>query len=464
MTIRTEKDVLGPVQVPADRLWGAQTQRCLNNFKIGHDTLPESLIKALCLIKQACARVNHQNGRLDETIAQAIDHAAQSIINGDHLDHFPVPPWQTGSGTQANMNANEVIANLANRNLGHPIGQKHPVHPNDHVNLGQSSNDTFPSAMHIAFVRDVTEKLLPALDHIVECLEQKQMEFKDLIKIGRTHFQDATPLRVGQEIGAWKHQIADARLRIEKNLDAAYQLAQGGTAVGTGLNTPEGFDQAICDEIAKITGLPFCPREDKFSGLAAHDVLIGASGDLNQLAVALLKITNDIKILSSGPRAGLSEITLPANEPGSSIMPGKINPTQAEALAMVALQVMGYHHTITIAGSQGQLQLNVFKPVIIQNLLNAIEILSSGLMSFTDNCLSGLAYDHDHLNSMQERSLMLVTALAPVIGYDKCAEIARKAHQEKTTLKDAALSLGHISAEDFDTYVRADLMLEPTPR
>ncbi len=463
MEMRNEKDVLGEVAVPADRLWGAQTQRCLNNFDIGTDTLPFSVIRALAIIKKSAAWANHKLGQLDQTTAEAISKAAQEVIDGKHNREFPLPPWQTGSGTQANMNANEVIANLANRSLGFEIGKKHPVHPNDHVNLSQSSNDTFPSAMHIAYAMDVCDKLIPALDHTIACLRQKQTAYQDVIKLGRTHFQDATPMLAGQELGAWASQLEAVKKRILRGLDDVFELAQGGTAIGTGLNTPDGFDEAVCTEIAELTRLPFKPVADKFSGLAAHDVLVGASGDLNQLAVALLKISNDIKTLCSGPRAGLAELIIPANEPGSSIMPGKVNPTQAEAIAMIACQVMGNHHTVSIAGSQGQLQLNVFKPVIIFNLIKSVEIVSDGLMCFTDHLLSGLDYDKDHLLEVQDRSLMLVTALAPVIGYDKCAEIARKAHSENTTLKQAALSLGYISEQDFDAHVRADQMLHPFP-
>lgn len=459
--MRKEKDVLGVVEVPDNRFWGAQTQRCLNFFDIGTQTMPFGVVRALAIIKKAAAKTNVHFGLLDQEIAQAIDQAAQDVMDGKYNDEFPIPPWQTGSGTHSNMNANEVIANIANKNLGHPIGQKHPVHPNDHVNLSQSSNDTFPTAMHIAFVQEVHQRLLPSLETLIGQLRLKQKTYEKTIKLGRTHFQDATPMYAGQEIGAWASQIELAYKRIKSGLQAVYELAQGGTAVGSGLNTPVGFDTLVCQHIADITGLAFVSNPDKFAGLSGHDALVGASGDLNQLASTLLKLSNDMKILASGPRAGLAELVIPPNEPGSSIMPGKINPTQAEALGMVACQVMGNHVAVSMAGSQGQLQLNVFKPVIILNLLQSIELLSDSITCFTKYCLAGMTYDVERLKEFQDRSLMLVTALAPHIGYDKCAEIARKAHHDKSTLKEAALSLGYISAEDYDRIVRAEYMLSP---
>ena len=463
MKMREEKDVFGRVLVPYDRLWGSQTQRCLNKFKIGAEALPAPVVKALATVKKAAARANNRLGLLTDDLAEAIDEAAQSIIDGQYLNEFPVPPWQTGSGTHSNMNANEVIANLANRNLGHPIGLKYPVHPNDHVNLSQSSNDTFPSAMHIAFVTETHQKLLPALTGLSKSLRTKQKQYENTLKLGRTHFQDAVPMVVAQEIGAWASQLEFSHHRIENTLKAIYQLAQGGTAIGTGLNTPYGFDRLVCEAIAEITGFPFIPVEDKFAAIAAHDALVCASGDLNQLATVMLKLSNDIKILSSGPRAGLAEMILPANEPGSSIMPGKVNPTQAEALAMVACQVMGNHQVVSIAASQGQLQLNAFKPVIILNLLRSIELISDVLASFKENCVEGLSYDEERLTALMDNTLMVVTALTPVIGYDKCAEIAQKAHQERKTLKQAALDLDYLTAVEFDKYVQPNLMLKPFP-
>ena len=461
--LRTEKDALGEVMVPAGRLWGAQTQRCLENFKIGSERMPFAVIKALAFVKKAATKANESLGILPADISAEIQTAADLIIRGDCLDEFPITPWQTGSGTQSNMNVNEVIANIANRNLGHPLGGNYPVHPNDHVNLSQSSNDTFPTAMHLSYAQETVAGLLPCLEALARELRNKAQEFAEILKMGRTHLQDATPLSIGDEIGAWATQIEQARNRIESGLQLIYAVAQGGTAVGTGLNAPEGFDVLFCEKLSALTGLPFHPAQDKFAALAAHDALVAASGDLNRLAGALFKVSADFKLLASGPRGGLGELVLPANEPGSSIMPGKVNPTQAEALAMVCCQVLGNHHAISMAGSQGQLQLNVFKPVIIVNLLNSVQLLGDACESFRVNCVAGLDVDRQRLAELEQKSLMLVTALAPVIGYDKAAQIARIAHAEHITLKQAALKLGFVNADEFDRVVDPQSMLKPFP-
>jgi fumarate hydratase class II len=460
---RTETDALGAVTVPSDRLWGAQTQRCLDNFKIGSQRMPLALIRALALVKKAAAQANESLGILAADISDEIQKAVDAIVRGDFLDEFPITPWQTGSGTQTNMNMNEVIANIANRNLGYPLGGKHPVHPNDHVNLSQSSNDCFPTAMHLSYAQETVAGLLPRLGALANGLREKAQGFADVVKMGRTHLQDATPLSVGDEMGAWATQIELASDRIESGLQEIYAVAQGGTAVGTGLNAPEGFDVLFCEKLSALTGLPFRPSTDKFAALAAHDALVGASGDLNRLAVALFKMSADFKLLASGPRGGLGELVLPANEPGSSIMPGKVNPTQAEALAMVCCQVMGNHHAIGMAGSQGQLQLNVFKPVIILNLLNSLELLGDACESFRANCVAGLDLDRQRLAELEQQSLMLVTALVPTIGYDKAAQIARSAHAERTTLRQAALKLGFVCADEFDRLVDPHAMRKPFP-
>ncbi|MEN8130175.1 MAG: class II fumarate hydratase [Pseudomonadota bacterium] len=460
---RVEKDTLGEVRVPGDRLWGAQTQRCLEYFKIGSETMPFAVIRALALVKKAATQSNETLGLLSVDISSEIQKAVDLIIRGDFPDEFPVTPWQTGSGTQSNMNMNEVIANIANRNLGYPLGGKHPVHPNDHVNLSQSSNDTFPTAMHLAYTQETLANLLPHLDALAQELRNKAQRFAQLTKMGRTHLQDATPLSVGDEMGAWATQIKQAGKRIENGLQEIYQLAQGGTAVGTGLNAPEGFDVLFCERLSLSTSLPFSVAQDKFAALAAHDALVGASGDLNRLAVALFKISADFKLLASGPRGGLGELILPANEPGSSIMPGKVNPTQAEALAMFCCQVMGNHQAISMAGSQGQLQLNVFKPVIIVNLLNSVQLLGEACESFRVNCVAGLEVDRERLAELDKKSLMLVTALVPAIGYDKAAQIARIAHIERTTLKQAAMKLGFVSADEFERLVDLQAMRMPFP-
>lgn len=458
---RTESDSMGPVEIPAHRLWGAQTQRCLNNFAIGTERMPGPVVRALALTKKAAARANARLGVLEPHIAEAISAAADEVLAGKFNDEFPLPPWQAGSGTHSNMNLNEVLANLANRHLGKPLGSKAPVHPNDHVNRSQSSNDVFPTAMHVAFAEETTKTLLPSLESLSRALREKASKFGSMVKTGRTHLQDATPITLGQETGAWATQVETGTDRIRACLAEVLHLAQGGTAVGTGLNSPKGFDSVFCREMSLLTGLPFTPAPDKFAALASHDALVAASGALNTLAVALLKISADIKLLGSGPRLGLGELRLPANEPGSSIMPGKVNPFQAEALAMVCCQVMGNHHAVTIAGSQGQLQLNVFKPVIILNLLQSVRLLGDAAAGFTAHCIKGLAPNLETLSGTKERSLMLVTALAPHIGYDRAAEIAHKAASENTTLKAAALALGYVSEKEFDAWVRPEDMLGP---
>ncbi|HEY4136734.1 MAG TPA: class II fumarate hydratase [Alphaproteobacteria bacterium] len=456
---RTESDSFGPIEVPADRYWGAQTQRSLQNFRIGGERMPPALIHALGLQKQASAQANMALGALDRTIGAAIASAAAEVAAGKWDDEFPLVVWQTGSGTQTNMNANEVIANRANEALGAPRGAKTPVHPNDHVNCGQSSNDSFPTAMHIAAAREATGALVPALRHLHGALAVKAMAFKDLVKIGRTHLQDATPVTLGQEFGAYARQVDYAIARVEAALPRIYRLAQGGTAVGTGLNAAPGFDAAFCKEIAALTGLPFVPAPDKFEALATHDALVELSGALNVIAVSFTKIANDIRLMASGPRSGFGEIHLPENEPGSSIMPGKVNPTQAEAMTMVAAQVMGNHVTITVGGAQGHLELNVFKPVIAYNVLQSIRLLADAARSFADNCVVGIDANEARLTQLMRQSLMLVTALNTHIGYDAAAKIAKTAFAENLSLKDAALKLKLVTAEDFDRWVVPDDML-----
>ncbi len=460
--VRVETDSFGPIEVPAERYWGAQTQRSLQNFKIGGERMPIPLIRALGVIKLACARVNLRMGLLEPRIGEAIIKAANEVIDGKLDDEFPLVVWQTGSGTQTNMNANEVIAGRANELLGAGRGGKSPVHPNDHVNRGQSSNDTFPTAMHVAAAREIHERLLPALNHLHAALAGKAKAFADVIKIGRTHLQDATPLTLGQEFSGWAHQVAMGIERIRAALPRIYELAQGGTAVGTGLNTKKGFAEAVAAEIAHITGLPFVSAPNKFEALASHDALVELSGALNTVAVSLTKIANDIRLLGSGPRCGLGELQLPENEPGSSIMPGKVNPTQAEALTMVCAQVMGNHVAVTVGGLQGHLELNVFKPLIAYNVLQSIRLLADGARSFADNCVAGIEANRERIRELVERSLMLVTALAPKIGYDAAAKVARKAHAEGKTLKEAALELGFVTSEEFDTIVRPETMLGPS--
>ena len=459
--VRMESDSMGAVAVPADRLWGAQTQRSLGNFPIGEQRMPPPLIRALGLVKQAAARANARLGALPAELARAIDAAAAEVADLTLIDHFPLVPWQTGSGTQSNMNANEVVANRANQMLGGEAGAKAPVHPNDHVNRSQSSNDGFPTAMHVAAAEQLTGRLLPALDRLATALEAKAGQFAGIVKIGRTHLQDATPLTLSAEVGAWASQIRAAHARLAQAGRELLDLAQGGTAVGTGLNAPAGFDLAFAEEMAALTGLAFRPAADKYAAIAAHDALVAASGALNAAAVALMKLANDVRLLGSGPRCGLGELVLPANEPGSSIMPGKVNPTQAEALSMVCCQVMGNHVAATMAGSQGHLQLNAFKPVIIVNVLHSVGLLADAADSFRQRCVEGLEADRERIARLLDRSLMLVTALNPHIGYDAAAAIAKKAHAEGLSLRDAALGLGLIAAEQFDAWVQPQAMLGP---
>jgi fumarate hydratase, class II len=458
---RLERDTMGEVAVPTERYWGAQTQRSLENFRIGCERMPAPLIRALALEKKAAAIANMALGELDAKLGKAIVAAADEVIAGKHEQEFPLVVWQTGSGTQTNMNMNEVLANRANELLGAARGAKNPVHPNDHVNRSQSSNDSFPTAMHVAAVEEIQHRLMPALRHLHTALTAKVREFADIIKTGRTHLQDATPLTLGQEFGAYARQIELGIARVEACLPRLYPLAQGGTAVGTGLNAKKGFAERFAATMAEITGLPFASASNKFEALASHDALIETSGALNVLAASLMKIGNDIRLMGSGPRSGLGELHLPENEPGSSIMPGKVNPTQVEALTMVAAQVMGNHVTITIAGSQGQFELNVFKPVIIYDLLQSIRLLADAARSFADNCVAGIEVNRARIDELLRRSLMLVTALNPHIGYDKAAQVAKKAHAEGSSLKEAALALGYVSAEDFDRWVRPEAMIGP---
>jgi fumarate hydratase class II len=456
---RTETDSFGPIEVPADRYWGAQTQRSLENFRIGGERMPIPLIHAFGIQKKAAALANMALGALEERLGRAILAAADEVIDGRLDDHFPLVVWQTGSGTQTNMNLNEVIANRANQMLGAPLGAKTPVHPNDHVNLGQSSNDSMPTAMHIAAALETTRRLIPALRRLHAALGRKAAEFADIVKIGRTHLQDATPLTLGQEFSGYARQIEMGIARIESALPRVLELAQGGTAVGTGLNAPPGFAERFAEEAARIAGLPFVTAPNKFEALAAHDALVELSGALNTLAASAMKIANDIRLLASGPRCGIGELILPENEPGSSIMPGKVNPTQAEALTMVAVEVMGNHVAVTIAGSQGHLELNVYKPVIALNVLRSIRLLADAVESFTRNCVEGIEADRARIAELLEGSLMLVTALAPRIGYDAAAKIARKAHADGTSLREAAAALGLIDADEFDRLVRPEAML-----
>lgn len=458
---RVETDSFGPIAVPADRYWGAQTQRSLAHFDIGGERLPRPLIRALGIVKYCAARVNVAQGSLAPALGEAIAEAAQAVAAGRLDAHFPLVVWQTGSGTQSNMNANEVIANLASASLGGVMGSKQPVHPNDHCNLGQSSNDSFPTAMHIAVVEQVHQRLLPALQQMQAGLAQKAEAWAGIIKIGRTHLQDATPLTLGQEFSGYATQLALAQQRLQDSLQRLYALAQGGTAVGTGLNTRPGFDQAFAAEVARYTGLPFRSADNKFEALATHDALVELSGMLNTIAVGLNKIANDIRLLGSGPRSGLGELSLPENEPGSSIMPGKVNPTQCEALTMVCAQVMGNHVTVSVAGAQGHFELNVFKPVIAFNVLQSIRLLADAAVSFDEHCLRGMTPNHERIAELVERSLMLVTALAPRLGYDLAARIAKQAHSKGTTLREEAVGGGFISAGEYDELVRPELMIRP---
>jgi len=458
---RTESDSFGTIEVPADRYWGAQTQRSLENFKIGGERLPASLIQALGLQKQAAAQANIRLGELDPEIGKAIIQAAGEVAEGRWDEHFPLVVWQTGSGTQSNMNANEVISNRAIEILGGTMGSKSPVHPNDHVNRGQSSNDSFPTAMHIAAATALSGQLIPALDHLAAALARKSEQFADIVKIGRTHLQDATPLTLGQEFSGYLQQVRYGSERVKAALPAVLRLAQGGTAVGTGLNARTGFDTAFAEEVSALTGLPFVTAPNKFEALATHDSLVEISGVLNTLAVSLMKIANDFRLLGSGPRCGIGEISLPENEPGSSIMPGKVNPTQSEALTMVCAQVIGNHTTVSLAGATGHFELNVFKPVIIYNVAQSIRLLADAAVSFTDNCVAGVTANEKRIATLLSESLMLVTALNPHIGYDKAAKIAKKAHAEHTTLKQAGLALGYLTEEEFDAWVKPADMVRP---
>ncbi|SCV70907.1 BQ2448_3669 [Microbotryum intermedium] len=461
--IRVEKDTFGDLQVPADKYYGAQTQRSVQNFDIGgpSERMPAPLIKAFAVLKRAAAEVNMTYG-LDKTVGDAIKKAADEVIEGKiGQEHFPLVVFQTGSGTQTNMNVNEVISNRAIEMLGGELGSKKPVHPNDHVNMSQSSNDTFPTAMHVSAVVEISNTLLPALQELHDELLKKQKSFEHIIKIGRTHLQDATPLTLGQEFSGYVQQLANGIERVKGVLPRLSMLAQGGTAVGTGLNTRKGFDTKVAAEIAKITDLPFETAPNKFEALAAHDAIVEASGALNVLACSFMKIANDIRYLGSGPRCGLGELSLPENEPGSSIMPGKVNPTQCEALTMVAAQVMGNNMTISVAGSNGQFELNVFKPVLIKNLLQSIRLLADGARSFTKNCVVGIEANEERINKLLNESLMLATILNSTLGYDNVAKCAKKAHKEGTTLKEATLGLGFLDSAKFDKLVRPELMLYP---
>lgn len=456
---RSESDSFGSIEVPDDKYWGAQTERSRQNFRIGVEIMPLPLIRALGLQKKASALVNMDLGELDHKLGNAIVKAADEVLEGRLDDHFPLVIWQTGSGTQTNMNANEVIGNRAIEILGGKMGSKSPIHPNDHVNRGQSSNDTFPTVMHIAIVLEIHRLLLPALEGLYKALRDKEMAFKDIIKIGRTHLQDAIPLTLGQEFSGYATQIKMGIQRVKNTLPHLYELAQGGTAVGTGLNANPKFAKAFAKKISELTHLPFVSAENKFEALASEDTLVEASGALNVLAVSLMKIANDIRMLGSGPRCGLGELILPENEPGSSIMPGKVNPTQSEALTMVAAQVMGNHVTVSIAGSNGQLELNVFKPVMIYNVIQSIRLLGDGARSFTENCVVGIKPNLVRIQEALENSLMLVTALNPYIGYDKAAEIAKKAHKEHKSLLEAALELKYLTKEQYKEWVKPEAMV-----
>ena len=460
MKIRQESDSFGIIEVPGDKYWGAQTQRSLKNFKIGYEKMPKQLLRALGVLKKAAALTNVQMGVLDPSLGEVIMKAADEVIEGKLDNNFPLAVWQTGSGTQTNMNMNQRISNRSIEILGGKLGSKAPVHPNDHVNYGQSSNDTFPTAMHIAAVTEICDHLIPSLQYLRKTMNKKSQEFKNIIKVGRTHLQDATPLTLGQEFSGYVTQIDFGIARIKNCLKHLYYLAQGGTAVGTGLNTKIGFDKKFADNIAKITQKPFVTAPNKFEALASNDAMVETSGALNVLAVSLMKIANDIRMLGSGPRCGLGELILPENEPGSSIMPGKVNPTQCEAITMVCAQVMGNNVAISIAGSNGHFELNVFKPVIIYNLLQSICLLADASRSFTDNCLKDIKANKPKINKFVQDSLMLVTALNPHIGYDNAAKIAKKAYKEGISLKEAAISLKFLDESQFDEWVRPEDMIK----
>jgi fumarate hydratase, class II len=463
MKTRTETDSFGPIQVPADRYWGAQTERSRLNFRIGDEHMPRPLIAALAIVKLAAAQTNLELGSLDARRAKAIMAAAQEIIDGKLDDQFPLVVWQTGSGTQTNMNVNEVMANRANEKLGAKLGAKSPIHPNDQVNLSQSSNDSFPTAMHIAAAQEITHRLLPALQHLHAALEAKTKAFASIVKIGRTHTQDATPLTLGQEFSGYAAQVKSGIARIKSALKELYPLAQGGTAVGTGLNAKRAFAKLFAKHVAEITGLPFVSAPNKFEALASHGALLFAHGALDALAADLFKIANDIRFLGSGPRSGFGELILPENEPGSSIMPGKVNPTQTEAMTMVCCQVFGNQTTITVAASQGHFELNVFKPVIAYAMLQSIRLLADVAVSFTDRCVTGIRANEARIRELMQSSLMLVTALTPRIGYDKAAQIAKAAHANGTTLREEALRLGYVTGAEFDRLMNPMRMTRPDP-
>ncbi|WSG93829.1 class II fumarate hydratase [Rhizobium johnstonii] len=458
---RTETDTFGQIEVAADRYWGAQAERSLGNFKIGWEKQPLSIVRALGIVKQAAARANMSLDQLDPALGKAIVEAAQEVVDGKLNDHFPLVVWQTGSGTQSNMNANEVISNRAIEMLGGVMGSKKPVHPNDHVNMSQSSNDTYPTAMHIACAEQIAHHLLPALKHLHAALDMKVTEFSHIIKIGRTHTQDATPLTLGQEFSGYAAQVGSAIRRIEMTLPGLCELARGGTAVGTGLNAPVGFAEKVAEEIAAITGMPFVTAPNKFEALASHDSMVFSHGAINAAAAALFKIANDIRLLGSGPRAGLGELALPENEPGSSIMPGKVNPTQCEALTQVCIHIFGNNAALTFADSRGHFELNVYNPMMAYNFLQSVQLLADAAVSFTDNCVVGIEAREDNIKAGLERSLMLVTALAPKIGYDAAAKIAKTAHKNGTTLKEESLASGLVTSEEYDAIVRPETMIGP---
>ena len=461
MDTRTETDSFGPLEVPSDRYWGAQTQRSLRNFAIGWERQPAAIVHALGVIKRACAEANRERGALDPRLADAIVEAASEVASGALDDHFPLVVWQTGSGTQSNMNANEVIANRAIEILGGRIGSKDPVHPNDHVNMGQSSNDTFPTAMHVAAATTARETVLPALEKLADALDEKSRAFAHIVKIGRTHTQDATPLTLGQEFSGYAHQARSAVDRVQSAMPGILELAQGGTAVGTGLNAPRGWGEDVAKRIAEITDLPFRTAPNKFEALAAHDAVVEMSGALRVVAVSLYKIASDIRLLGSGPRCGIGELRLPENEPGSSIMPGKVNPTQVEALTQVCAHVMGNDAAVGFAGSQGHFELNVMKPMMAYNLLQSMQLLGDAASSFTDSCVRGIEADEARIDDLVHRSLMLVTALAPEIGYDNATKVAKAAHAGGTTLREEAVRLGFVDEETFDRVVRPEEMVGP---
>ena len=458
---RTETDTFGPIEVDAASYWGAQAQRSLGNFRIGWEKQPLPIVRALGIVKRAAAEANMDLGRLDPALGKVVVDAAQEVIDGKLDAHFPLVVWQTGSGTQSNMNANEVISNRAIEMLGGEMGSKKPVHPNDHVNMSQSSNDTYPTAMHIACAEEIVHRLLPALKKLHGALDAKAKAWDGIIKIGRTHTQDATPLTLGQEFSGYAQQVENGIARIEQTLPGLMQLAQGGTAVGTGLNAPVGFAEKVAARIAAITGLAFTSAPNKFEALAAHDAMVFSHGAINTVAASLFKIANDIRFLGSGPRSGLGELALPENEPGSSIMPGKVNPTQCEALTQVCVQVFGNHAALTFAGSQGHFELNVFNPVMAYNFLQSVRLMADAAVSFTDNCVVGIVAREDNIEAALNRSLMLVTALAPKIGYDNAAKIAKTAHKNGTTLREEALATGLVTGEEYDSIVRPEAMTHP---